>query len=335
MTTTTPLLFVHSSPSPLRTYHSLTPSTLHNASKATSPTHSPTPPPAPPPRCCAPVPAYFNSTWYKDSVKPLSIEMAVHHSRLCDDTDTDSSSCTSSPTDYHFVDRDRGIMGIVDYAHPAVAHKVIDYLERTIADDDEGQSHVPMHTMTNVLNKAMKRFSINNTPQHGHNFSALLLSVCRNTRIMRVINIGSCGLLVVRDDRIVYRSYPTNSADALINYLTYTSATSNHSDFFELQENDLILAGSDGVFSNLTEAQILSFVRPVATDRIDKTLAIANNTCLGAWTSDDVDFISYYLANLAMNFATAPNSKPFVNYPFPPSPNPDDVTVLSVSCSFS
>lgn len=105
-------------------------------------------------------------------------------------------------------------------------------------------------------------------------------------------------------------------------------------DYFPLEENDLIIAGSDGLFANITEEQILAFVRPVK-DPLDPTLALANATCLGSWTTDDVTFISYYLAHLAHNFATAEHSAPILPFPFPPSPHFDDVTALVASCSLA
>ncbi|CAN8068101.1 unnamed protein product [Agarophyton chilense] len=112
------------------------------------------------------------------------------------------------------------------------------------------------------------------------------------------------------------------------------STSTIHVDYFSLQDNDLFIAGTDGFFSNVSEDQILAFVRPVPNAE-DSTLAIANATCLGSWRYDDVQFISYYLAIIAANFATATNSQPYLPFPFPPSPHLDDVTVSCISSSFS
>lgn len=105
-----------------------------------------------------------------------------------------------------------------------------------------------------------------------------------------------------------------------------------NAEFIELEDNDLIIVGTDGFFANVNEEQILAFVRPVP-DAEDKTLALAGNLCLGSWRRDDVDFIAYYLAIIALNFATANNSKPNLPFPFPPSPHVDDITVMCAACS--
>lgn len=196
--------------------------------------------------------------------------------------------------------------------------------------------------------------------------------------VMRAAWAGACGFIVIRNDKVWYRSYQRRPPrDALEHVLAKAhtahsqcarrhwlkwggrespSATGGYvdgvmaglatqaqtfsldceevcADFIELEDNDLIVAATDGFFSNVSEEQILAFVRPVP-DAEDKTLAIANHTCLGSWRRDDVDFIAYYLASIALNFATATNSTPLLPFPFPPSPHVDDITVMCVACSF-
>lgn len=255
---------------------------------------------------------------------------------------------------------------------------VLTFISKAIASNNPLYHELPVSSLSRLLASAMNAFSIPT------DFAALLVDI--STNVMRLATVGACGLMVIRDDRIVYRSYP-QSASGIIDHLsppainniaavsdacTPTDASKKksrvyvkkdspklaeqqqkalyhksrckstnakipyeqliHTDFFELHDGDLLIAGSDGLFSNLMENQILAFVRPVP-DRNDNTLAIANNTCLGSWTSDDVDFISYYLSFLANNYATAENSPSILRYPFPPSPHLDDVTVLAASCS--
>lgn len=166
--------------------------------------------------------------------------------------------------------------------------------------------------------------------------------------VLRVAWAGPVGLLVVRGDRVAFRTYTRGPARTRLESAlpgrpkeTEEEVTTEVADakeavnaeFFALECGDLIVAGSDGLFANLGEEQILAFVRPVP-DPNDKTLAIANNTCLGSWQTDDVDFISYYLAHLAENFATARHSPPFLPFPFPPGPRVDDISVLAASCAF-
>lgn len=238
-------------------------------------------------------------------------------------------------------------MAVIDYPVPssstlsnaddtAPGQQVIQFIQDTVGQTQSAFSTFPTFDLAHILSTAADRFSL---PPY---FSAVLIDA--STNVLRMASVGSCAVVVVRDDRIVYCSYPSTAA-SMIEYIPcsndrsqsqtpYLPLSQVHTDFIELQPNDLILAGTDGLFANLTDSQILAFVRPVP-DPNDKTLAIANNTCLGSWTTDDVDFISYYLAILATNFATAINSRPVVRYPFPPSPHLDDVTVLCAACLFS
>lgn len=277
------------------------------------------------------VPSRFNSVWYNESVSPMDIDVAAFHIR--------ASECQ---TDFHFIDEPSGLMAIIDYPilpipesvsshHPG--EDMSSHLKRALLQNRPLCKDMPVLDLTRILKIAMRDHSV------PASFSGILIDA--STNILRFASVGACGLLLIRDDRIHYRSYP-HTATALINHLSpppfYDSSDGGisdqfiHSDFVELQENDLVLAGSDGLFANLTDLQILAFVRPVP-DKLDRTLSIANNTCLGSWTSDDVNFISYYLANLANNFATAVYAPSILRYPFPPSPHCDDVTVLSASFS--
>lgn len=104
-------------------------------------------------------------------------------------------------------------------------------------------------------------------------------------------------------------------------------------EYMELQDQDLIIAGSAGLFSNLSEDQMLAFVRPVP-DAYDHQLALANATCLGSWRTDDPAFIAYYLAHLGFNFATAETTAPLLPSAFPVGGRGGDVTVLVAACSF-
>lgn len=294
------------------------------------------------------VPTHFNTVWYQESIVPVDVDIAAHHIR---------GAATPHPTDWHFVDRAHGLMAVIDCptspdtSRPSVyqngrespGEAMIAHIEKLLTGNEPLYSDMPVLDLSRILKSSMYEFGV------PPGFSALIVDA--STNVLRLASVGATGLLLVRNDEVVYRSYPSN-ASSLIDHLprpvskdaemhvqydsyAHLQAENVHVDFLELQEDDLVLAGTDGLFANLSELQMLAFVRPVP-DRLDKTLAIANHTCLGSWTSDDVDFISYYLAILAANFSTAPNSPPSdLRYPFPPSPHLDDVTVLCVSCSFS
>lgn len=298
-------------------------------------------------KCSAHIPAHFNSVWYRESVVPVDVDLAGYHVRV--------SANENSQTDFHFVNEGSGMMGVIDYplknqSFPPVTQEVnnvgsemISHIEKTLLGNKPLYSDMPVLDLSRVLLSSMNHYG---APP---GFSAIIVDA--STNVLRLACVGACGLLLIRDDKVFYRTYP-NTASSLIEHLPSpnhpnTSTHQNphrkneicehyiHSDFIELQANDLVIAGTDGLFANLTDLQMLAFVRPVPPDHFDKTLSIANNTCLGSWTSDDVEFISYYLASLATNFSTAQHSPAALRYPFPPSPHSDDVTVLCLSCTFT
>lgn len=73
----------------------------------------------------------------------------------------------------------------------------------------------------------------------------------------------------------------------------------------EVQDGDVVIAGSDGFFANVSERQVLALLRPTESAH-DTSLSIANNTCLATWTSDDPVYLAYMLAHLAWTFASDP-----------------------------
>lgn len=285
--------------------------------------------------CCTRVPSYFNTVWYDESIAPMEMDAAAYH--------ITPFSSSEHQTDFHCVNESTRLMAIIDYpvpndsklacGQPPLGRTMIDHLARALSQNRPLCRDMPVLDLNRILTTAMRDFSVPNS------FSGIIIDA--STNILRIASVGACGLLLIRDDIIHYRSYP-HTATTLIDHISPLPIAEKsdtgiptqyiHSDFIELQDNDLILAGSDGLFANLTDLQILAFVRPVP-DKIDRTLSIANNTCLASWTSDDVTFISYYLANLANNFATAVYAPSILRYPFPPSPHSDDVTVLCVSFS--
>ncbi|PXF42571.1 hypothetical protein BWQ96_07733 [Gracilariopsis chorda] len=294
-------------------------------------------------------PDSFSPSRYAASRKPLAIELAAHTISLDD----------AAPTDHTSVQNDPPALAMLDYPAPSSDAKLmIQYMRQRLAQSRIYGVHQPQSDLRAILASALTAFG---SPP---GFSAMLVDTAYD--FLHVAWVGSCGFVVVRDDNIVYRSYgddlgrhalehsfqaqaqshpepkidvPTPlTTDALAArkrpHHDSVDAASIHVDYFALQDNDLIIAGTDGFFANVSERQILAFVRPVP-DPEDPTLAIANSTCLGSWRYDDPQFISYYLAIIAANFATATNSQPYLPFPFPPSPHLDDVTVACMSSSFA
>lgn len=308
--------------------------------------------PARPRLCISSVrtPDHFDPAWYTPHSAPLDVELS-HHTIAYDE---------SAPTDHVFAHPDHAQMCMVDYsAGSQEGRLMMDYIRHRLAQKRIYGAAQPQFDLRAILTSAISSFG---SPP---GFSAMLLDTSHD--FLRVAWVGSCGFVLIRDNAIVYRSYGTLiGRNALEHALDspFTSAKKQqnapsvafftpsalaaqqrphinsidcsdiHVEYFSLQDNDLIICGTDGFFSNVSEQQIIAFVRPVP-DLEDATLAIANSTCLGSWRYDDAQFIAYYLAIIAANFATATNSTPYLPYPFPPSPYLDDITVISVVSSFA
>jgi hypothetical protein len=188
----------------------------------------------------------------------------------------------------------------------------------------------------------------------GAEASVLFANLLSPPNVLRVSWVGACGLVVIRDCDILWRSYSIGSGvrESLEHTLQSSSVAPTErpallhccpevqSAFVELQDGDLIVAGSQSLWSSLSEEQILSYVRPVKdATGYDATLAMANSTCLGSWRVDDASFIAYMLAHLGDNFANATNARPLpLLNPFSlphPSAFVGDMTVIAASCSFA
>lgn len=215
------------------------------------------------------------------------------------------------------------VLALVDFGGAPGASTFLEALRRDVASDTALYAGQPTRDVHRTLRAALTRAK---APAA----AAALLATVAPHGVLRVAAAGACGLIVVRDDDIAFRSYArVRARDALEAALAGGGRAGKQvcADFFELRDSDLLIAGSDGLFANLSEQQILAFVRPVP-DPLDATLSIANNTCLGSWTHDDPTLIAYHLAHLAHNFSEAPHSKPLLAFPFPPSPHVDDVSVI-------
>ena len=172
---------------------------------------------------------------------------------------------------------------------------------------------------------------VTDAPTH----AALLTASFDTGSVLRVAWTGACGFVVLRDDSIFIKSYESEPVstilDSTLNAPLITPRV--RSEYLLLADGDVVIFGSDGLFSNLSEQQLLAFVRPVP-DANDNVLALANHTCLGSFQRADPEFLSYYIAHLAHNFSQATNSKPLLKAPFPASPHADDVSVIVAVCEY-
>jgi len=148
--------------------------------------------------------------------------------------------------------------------------------------------------------------------------SALLVSLDHG--VLRSAYVGTCAFIVLRGEQIIFRSPRTGSVAALKRAFVVGGGSvpadpsaavgvaampSIGSTTLEVQEGDVVIAGSDGFFANVSERQVLALLRPTDSPH-DGTLSIANNTCLATWTSDDPVLLAYMLAHLAWTFAGDP-----------------------------
>mmetsp|Transcript_1785 Transcript_1785/g.3258 ORF Transcript_1785/g.3258 Transcript_1785/m.3258 type:complete len:346 (-) Transcript_1785:144-1181(-) len=145
-----------------------------------------------------------------------------------------------------------------------------------------------------------------------------------NGSLLEVVWIGTCGFLIVRGSE-VSESSSEPSQRILERSLGVTlSPRLSLKEKFRFRRiivhpGDLVVAGSDGFFNNVSQDQILALLRPTPSGAFDPTLSVANATCLATRTTDDPELQSYMMAHLALNFAD-----------YNPIP-PDDISVIVAS----
>lgn len=115
--------------------------------------------------------------------------------------------------------------------------------------------------------------------------TALVVSISKD-RILRAVNVGDSGLIVIRNNKIVSRTLP-KSHELDMPYQLSQDCTDHPRDGttleFELKTGDIIVMASDGVFDNVHDRQILSLTRGVSEGETDvnslaeKIAVLANN----------------------------------------------------------
>ncbi|GJQ15921.1 hypothetical protein GpartN1_g7712.t1 [Galdieria partita] len=233
--------------------------------------------------------------------------------------DCASSSLSSSLVDSeaHFELPEYGVVGMVECEESSVGSlskqppsmymkfvikSVLDsFIEETFISKEEPQHSFSLYRLECLVRQAFEQFPISN-----------ILSCCilkmEGERLF-CATIGTCGFLVIRDDKVFYdtrpsclqileSAYESNSPKEELSYL------SSHIRYKEIsvQEDDLVIIGNRGFLWNISNEQIIAYLRPVSNS-FDSTLSIANYTSLGHFRQDDPRMISYMLSHIAYDFA--------------------------------
>lgn len=93
--------------------------------------------------------------------------------------------------------------------------------------------------------------------------STALVGSIDETGFLRVLNVGDCTCMIIRDNKIVARTKEINhfyECPYQFSEISPDRPTDGTKMNFQLQKGDLLLAGSDGVFDNLNEDEILTVV---------------------------------------------------------------------------
>ncbi|KAJ1891826.1 hypothetical protein LPJ66_006698, partial [Kickxella alabastrina] len=129
--------------------------------------------------------------------------------------------------------------------------------------DDEMFSHYYDATPVDILRRAYE-FTLDEMETLAVRGSSTACVVVLRGDELRVANLGDCGLTVVRQGDMVYR---TEEQQHSFNF-PYQLGTEAHSDTpsdaqvfrLKIQKGDIIIVGSDGVFDNLFDEDILDEV---------------------------------------------------------------------------
>ncbi|KAJ2715627.1 hypothetical protein H4R19_001095 [Coemansia spiralis] len=142
-------------------------------------------------------------------------------------------------------------------------HHVCREVQRYEDIDDELFSHYFDATPVDIMRRAYE-FTVDEMKAASKRGSSTACVVVLRGDELRVANLGDCGLTVVRQGDMVYR---TEEQQHSFNY-PYQLGTEPHSDKpsdaqvfrLKIQKGDVIIVGSDGVFDNLFDEDILEEV---------------------------------------------------------------------------
>ncbi|XP_062086664.1 probable protein phosphatase 2C 26 isoform X2 [Humulus lupulus] len=124
--------------------------------------------------------------------------------------------------------------------------------------------------------------------------ATVIAAILERNGILKIANVGDCGLRVIREGRVVFSSIPQEhyfdcpyqlSSEAISQ--TYLDAKVSS---MELIEGDTIIMGSDGLFDNVFDHELISTLAR-CKDVVEAAKALAN---LASTHAKDSDFDSPY-----------------------------------------
>lgn len=179
-----------------------------------------------------------------------------------------------------------------------------------------------------IISQAYYELSENKSPITGSS-TACVMMIDVDTLMLHTANIGDSGFMVFRHGNVVHRSteqqhyFNTPYQLALPppgtnNYLSDSPESAVTSDFV-VELGDVIICGTDGVFDNLTEADLMSHIATVCSPSIDETSLqkVAHAIALQARAiAFDANYLSPFSKQARKHGIPAMGGKP------------DDITVL-------
>jgi len=172
-------------------------------------------------------------------------------------------------TDSSFILQDEGFAGVADTgAHDLsstygdVLATRIRYENRTLLDNVVRKLlfSAPEARWTSMSKYIENALSLLTFPKFA---STCILSL--EDQKLRAAWVGSSGFIVIRGDMIVYSSLPS-AVDSLESSLSNQRSAPNplvaESAVIDVEEEDLIVLATDGLWDNVTDCQVLSYLRP-------------------------------------------------------------------------
>jgi protein phosphatase PTC7 len=159
--------------------------------------------------------------------------------------------------------------------------------------------------------------------------TACIVSLCREQKKVYTANLGDSGYLVIRHGEVIHESeeqqhyfntpFQLAVAPTKLEGLVHSdSPESAESSSFGVQEGDLILLGTDGLFDNMNEEMILYHISKLKDHKFESLQRTANALAEHAHElAFDPDYMSPFALNAAAN-----------GYQDVKGGKPDDITVL-------
>ncbi|WJX31259.1 protein-serine/threonine phosphatase [Trifolium repens] len=204
------------------------------------------------------------------------------------------------------------------------------------AEEDVDPSLFPRELMTNAYN-FVKDEEVNNDPQilmkkaHAATFSTgsatVIIAMLEKNGNLKIANVGDCGLRVIRNGQVIFSTTPQEHyfdcpfqlCSARVGQTYLDAMVSN----VELMEGDTIVVGSDGLFDNVFDHEIVLTVASYK-DVSEAAKALAN---LASSHATDSNFDSPYSSEARSKGFEAPWWKKIVGMKLTGG-KLDDITVI-------